>query len=329
MENFNLIFPDNITKLHFAIIEFRTEILQDCKMPVYKGSVIRGALGYCFRQTVCTRPLCECNTCVLHTACPYACVFESFPFPSASMLSKYHSVPQPFILEPPADGKSFYNKGEPFNFKIILIGKAIQYIPYFIHAFKEAGFIGLGTGREGKYHVKSVVNYNFLLSKWSVLYNGQSKSVKSPEYIIRVASINEVIQYWEEISEVTLTFLTPVRIKYRAKLVDYLEFHIFMRSFLRRLSAIFYFHCGEKLLFDYRKLVEYSKTIDMVYSDLHWEDVECYSSRQKELLRLGGFKGTVRFQGNLKDFIVFIMLGQYFHLGKGITYGLGKYEVKL
>jgi len=329
MDNFRIIFPDNITKLHFSIIEFRTRILNDCEMPLYKGSVLRGALGHNFRKTVCTRPSCECMSCVLKTVCPYACAFESSGFPGASMLGKYLSVPQPFILEPPVDGKIYYSKGDHFNFKVILIGKAIQYIPYFIHAFRESGHTGLGNNREGKYYLDSVMNYNFLLSKWSVIYNGQSRSVKSPEYIIRVANINEVIQFWEKIPEVTLTFLTPTRIKYREKLVDYLEFHIFMRSFLRRLSAVFYFHCGEELLLDYRGLVEQAKSVDMVFSDLYWEDVTCYSSRQKESLKLGGFKGTVKFEGNLSDFIVFIMLGQYVHLGKGVTYGLGQYEVKL
>jgi len=323
-------FPENITKLHFAIFSFKTVITQNCAMPAYKGSVLRGAFGHSFRKTVCTMPAQkDCINCLLKNSCPHSYIFESHHSNKARILRKYPSVPQPFILEPPEDSKTFYEKGDSFDFNLILIGKAIDYIPYFVYAFKEAGKAGMGPGREGKFSLWKVVNYNFLLSRSSVVYNGKGGAVNIPDYIIRVANVNEIVENWEEIPEVSLDFLTPIRIRYREKLVNYLDFHIFMRSFLRRLSSIFYFHCGEELFLDYRGLVERAKFIDKVSSNLHWKDLNCYSSRQKAEIKLGGFMGDVTYRGDLKAFIVFILLGKYFHLGKGISYGLGRYEVNL
>jgi len=241
------------------------------------------------------------------------------------MMRKYPSIPHPFIIEPPADNKKHYNKGDSLDFNLILIGKAIDYLPYFVYAFEETGRVGLGSNRQGKFIVESVANYDEFFSNSSVIYTGTGNSLKSPSNIISPDNLNELIEKWENTEEITFNFLTPTRIKYRDRYVDYLEFHIFMRTFLRRLSALYYFHCGEELILDYKELIDRSKMIDMIKSDLHWEDWERYSSRQNEIMKFGGFKGKVTFQGNLKEFIIFILLGTYLHVGKNASFGLGKY----
>ena len=44
-------------------------------------------------------------------------------------------------------------------------------------------------------------------------------------------------------------------------------------------------------------------------------------------MMLGGFIGTISFKGDFKEFVPFILLGEYIHVGKGTSFGLGKYEI--
>lgn len=269
-----------------------------------------------------------CSDCLLKNSCVYSYVFESLPPDDAVMMRKYPSVPHPFIIEPPSDNKKHYNKGDSLDFNLILIGKAIDYLPYFIYAFEETGRVGLGSNRQGKFIVDSVINVNPFSSESSVIYTGTGNNLKSPVYIISPEHLKDMVDKMEQREEVTFNFLTPARIKYRDRYIDYLEFHIFMRTFLRRLSAIYYFHCGgEELLLDYKGIIDSSRMIDMIKSFLYWEDWERYSSRQNDTMKFGGFKGKVTFQGNLKEFIIFILLGKYLHAGKNASFGLGKYEL--
>ena len=51
-----------------------------------------------------------------------------------------------------------------------------------------------------------------------------------------------------------------------------------------------------------------------------------HSGRIKKL-KMGGFLGEITFEGDLAEFLPFLKLGEYLHIGKGTVYGLGKYEI--
>ncbi len=45
-------------------------------------------------------------------------------------------------------------------------------------------------------------------------------------------------------------------------------------------------------------------------------------------MKLGGFVGEITYKReNLKEFLPYILLGSFTHVGKGATFGLGKYEI--
>jgi len=45
-------------------------------------------------------------------------------------------------------------------------------------------------------------------------------------------------------------------------------------------------------------------------------------------MKMGGFIGSITFEGDLEPFLPFLLLGEYVHVGKGTSFGLGKYEIK-
>lgn len=44
-------------------------------------------------------------------------------------------------------------------------------------------------------------------------------------------------------------------------------------------------------------------------------------------MKMGGFIGSITFEGGLESFLPFLLVGEYIHVGKGTSFGLGKYEI--
>lgn len=121
--------------------------------------------------------------------------------------------------------------------------------------------------------------------------------------------------------------MTPLRQRFDGRITDKIEFHILIRNLLRRISSLSYFHCGEKFQVDFKGLIERAKAVNQIKSDLHWYDWKRYSTRQEEWMSLGGVTGKVSYEGELTEFMPLLKLGEYVHVGKGTSFGLGKYEI--
>ena len=111
-------------------------------------------------------------------------------------------------------------------------------------------------------------------------------------------------------------------------MIEDLDFSILARNLLRRLSWLSEIHCGEKWDLDWKGIISRAKKgVRTVHSGLRWHDWERYSNRQEKRLKMGGFMGDITFEGELAEFLPFLRLGEYLHVGKGTVYGLGEYEI--
>jgi CRISPR-associated endoribonuclease Cas6 len=126
----------------------------------------------------------------------------------------------------------------------------------------------------------------------------------------------------------TLHFITPTRLVYAEALTPAPDFHILIRTLLRRLSNLAYFHCGAELDLDFHGLIAAAEQIETVDSELSWYDWERYSARQDARMKLGGVIGKVTYRGDLRPFLPLLQLGEIVHVGKGTSFGLGKYEME-
>ncbi len=60
-----------------------------------------------------------------------------------------------------------------------------------------------------------------------------------------------------------------------------------------------------------------------------WHDWQRYSARQEQKINIGGFVGGITFEGNLTPFLPLLKAGETMHVGKGATFGLGRYKMEL
>ncbi|AEG16479.1 hypothetical protein Desku_2979 [Desulfofundulus kuznetsovii DSM 6115] len=317
-------------------------------LPPYKGSTLRGGFGRVFQRITCTSRQKDCRNCLLNQHCPYAYIFETSPPPGSEALRNYDNVPRPFVLEPPLEEKTFYRPGETLAFRLILIGKAVSYLPYFIVAFKELGEVGIGKGRK-KYRLKEIVAVDPLKNRRASIYLDQDRLVRNIELPVRGSDIPGLAEFYgpprdlhpsspesfvpqppgTEPGRLAIDFLTMTRLKYAEAYAGKIEFHVLIRNLLRRLSSLAYFHHGEELKLDFTGLIARAARVRLAEDHTRWVDWERFSARQDSRIKMGGVVGRAVYEGEVAEFIPLLRLGELVHVGKGAVFGMGKYRVEL
>lgn len=312
--------------MHIATYTFTLRALEELHLPEYKGSTLRGGFGHALRRVSCALRRQECAQCLLRERCVYLYLFETPPPKDTELMRLYPSVPHPFIIEPPLSRTLTVAEGEDLDFNLVLVGRAMEYLPYFVYAFVELGQTGLGKAK-GRFTLERV-----LLRQ----QDGPEEIYSRREQVLKQT---KPVPAWERVmagtlalqgrNALTLEFLTPVRIKGDGHLVEEPEFHHLVRSLLRRISSLSYFHCGSRLELDFRGIIERATQIQCTERGLRWHDWERYSSRQKQRMTLGGFVGLATYAGALDEFLPLLALGEILHVGKAASFGLGRYRMEI
>ena len=317
---------DELRYLRFSRFVFVARALTELRLPQYKGSTFRGGFGHNLRRTVCINRREDCSRCILQAKCIYCYIFETKP-PEDSRLKTYFSdVPHPYILVPPVTEREFFKPDETFRFELILIGKAIDYLPYFLFVFIQLGKNGIGK-EKGRFYIESVFNERF--GEEAEIYDHRSGCLSRN---IQIYTSESFFPLWKEFlsanpEQITIRLLTPLRIKIAGHLSDDFTFFDLFRALLNRLYMLTYFHCGNRFERKHKELLELSKEIEMVEKNLYWQDWLRYSSRQKTRMKIGGVMGEFTIKGRLMPFLPFLKIGEYIHIGKATSMGLGRYEI--
>jgi len=338
------VFPE----LKVGLFRLRLVARQPMPLPAYKGSVLRGGFGSAFRRVACALRADDCGGCALRQACPYAYVFETSPPEGSEVLRTFKDIPRPFVIEPPEDDRTFLAPGDEMEFGLVLIGRGVSYLPYFVVAFRELGRTGIGPRRAGfeLAEVRQVAGPVWAgeaggvgeereqgkqgARSWTV-FDGTTDSGE-----VRVAGVSErcvgakEIKAWaEELprDRLEVDFRTMTRLKAEDSFARRPEFHLLVRALLRRVSSLAYFHHGVSLDLDYRGLVQAARQVNVLRDRTRWVDWARYSNRQDRRMNLGGLVGKVVYEGDLGPFRELIVVGSLVHAGKSTTFGLGRYSV--
>lgn len=295
-------------------------------LPVYTGSMFRGAFGSALKEAVCVTRTYDCPPCLLKNRCLYPYVFETPPPPNSRIMRKYTTAPHPFIFEPPAGGR-MAPAAQPVVLGMTLFGRALGYLSHFIFALERLGQRGLGARR-----VRCALSYvhGCLDGRTQVLYSLDDPVPRPADAFEKsiVFPLHPLNSDKALAERVTLEFSTPLRVVFGSRLTDELPFHVLIRSLLRRIAHLSYFHCrGDPSGVAFREWIDMASAVKRVDQDLKWFDWERYSSRQQATMRMGGLMGRVTFEGNLAPFYMLLEAGEITHVGKGTSFGLGHYRI--
>ncbi len=307
--------------LPFKKFRFTVKIGTLTILPPYKGGVFRGAFGHSFKKAVCAlKKNSDCNACILKQQCIYIIIFNP-PAPSGFPdAAKYRQAPPPYVLNPPVENREVFRPGDNLTFNMVLMGRAIEAIPYFIYSFIEMGEKGLGRER-GKFELEKVEVFND--EHYTQIYDSETGTLKD------FNDSNHASPYtdYSNVRNLTLKFLTPLRLKEKNSLVTDLNFALLFERLMHRLELLSLFYGNEQVKAA-KDLPDKASGIEVRHKNLHWYEWGRYSSRQKDLMKLGGLKGEISFEGNLTSFMPYLKLGEAVNIGQGTSFGLGRYEIE-
>jgi hypothetical protein len=300
--------------------------------------MLRGAFGNSFRRLCCIPQCRDVRSCPLAESCPYKQIFEPSPPPGAERLSKNQDIPRPFIFRPTPTTRTHFERGESFEFELVLIGRAFDYIPYFVLAFRELAEGGLGLNR-GRCNLDQVEEFGLLA--WSPVggeqpsVTGQQISVtriySSEDHLFRtVKGINSsewiesrINQLTSEHGRLTVSFLTPTFLRADGQVIREPEFHQIFKRLRDRINALSTFFGDGPLDVDFRGLGERSEKIRKVGGRFEWLDRARTSTKTGQRHELSGFVGSATYAGALDEFLPWLALGELVHVGKHTAWGNG------
>lgn len=321
-----LSFPSSFTLARFR---FLLRASGEFRLPPYSGQTWRGGFGTVFRRSVCVQPRRECFDCLLRQRCAYPFIFESFPHEEAARLSNYRDIPRPYVIEPPVPDRSrlfLLRPGEEFSFRLVLMGRAIEYLPYFVVTFLELGEAGIGRDR-GRYELVRLEAER--PEGPVVVFDGAEGKLRHVDVALPAKDLFSPSLPLSPSPSLTLRFLTPTRIRLKERFVKPIEFSHLVRALLHRVSALCYFYGGAPLEWPFRELIAASEKVGIAAEETQWSDLERYSTRQDARLKMGGVVGWTTYEGpDLGLFVPLLAVGEWTHVGKLAVMGLGRYEVE-
>jgi CRISPR/Cas system endoribonuclease Cas6 (RAMP superfamily) len=309
----------NTEQLTIPLTNYRFFFETDDKphLPAYPGSTWRGAFGHSLKKTVCVVRNTPCNQCILKTACAYSYIFETPPPANSEKMRKYTSAPHPFVFrfhEMKVVAESTY------TLDIILFGHGQRYFPYIVNALQKAGQDGIGSQQQ-IFNLQKIDDISQPGQSDTIYQNGELKP-QQPTILQAPPKMPEQIE---------ITFHSPLRIKQDSKNLTARDFNFgaFFGILLRRVSMISYFHTDTPLETDFAALTVKARTVQFSSQQLKWYDWTRYSSRQQTEMNMGGLIGRVHLDmQDLEEFWPYLWLGQWTHVGKGTSMGLGAYSIQ-
>lgn len=298
--------------MQVAKFEFALTTDNSFGLPDFKGSTFRGKFGHVLKRSICVMQHRHCPNCELREKCAYPYLFET-------LNERGENVPRPFVLEPPLSRRRHYLKDERMYLRLTLIGKAIDYLPYFVYCFDRMGKEGIGQDH-GRYTIESVAAID-LSGEKHVVYRGENQQLTNGYSTIDLSAFTPTLQ-----PQVTLNFLTPAQIKTDNRTQYEPDFTTLLKNILRRYKSLQYYHGkgdNTRIAIDWAA----AEHIETVFSDTEERHFKRFSNRQKRPVRLDGFVGNITYRGDLAPFMPWLKIGEYLHVGKGAVFGMGWYRI--
>ncbi len=292
-----------------ARYRFNLTFDQPFTLPLYSGSMLRGAFGHALRQISCVTRQKNCDNCPLLNGCHYPRVFEP------KLLGVIPGQPEPappYILEPPP-GPRDLAAGEEWSFDIVLYGPALSLLSMIILALTQAAARGFGSQQIPARVLSVAVEQP---DGWQIICSTDDPIIKPHSTKVSIPSNPESVN-------LALELLTPTRLLRQGHPVgpQKLSGRDFYSALLRRSSQI-----AESLGITAPPQMTLSE-FPLLADNLRWLDWSRYSSRQKQSMQLGGLIGTFSLERWPEELWPWLWLGQWCHIGKNASFGLGQYRL--
>lgn len=253
----------------------------------------------------------DCGVCRSGKDCIARNIFSQVLSADPAAIKKYQKPSLPFVFHFPVIPDA-PNKGVAVEVEIILIGHVTEHHGHFIQALCNA--VG------GNMSLINAVSMDYGGNRYLLT---DEKGVAHPDCLFLFSAKELQKNCAPVVDTVAVRVTTPLFLLRDGCPLRELSFSQFIRALFRRVSSLSYYYGGMEMDCDFRRLAEESMTITSIESSLSWTDWTATTKGGK----VAGITGRAVFAGHIDYFYPFLLLGQYFNVGKGASYGRGRYLI--
>lgn len=294
------------------------------RLPDYAGSLLRGQFGAALRNVACMTRQPGCGGCPLQSTCPYTRIFEAVP-PSTHALQNFSAIPNAYVIEPPRLGAMDHAAGEELVFHMVLAGAAREQLALVVFAWQRALAQGLTRQRVPADLVQ--VDWIDAAQQAHPVWTADEPMLLDHPALLAVPPAPSSLQ------SLALQIYTPMRLQQQGRPLrpQQLGARALLATLARRVALVLEFHAGQTQWGE--QVPQVAALAAQVHDerDLRWHDWTRFSSRQQQEMTLGGVLGrwTLSAPGEtLAELWPWLWLGQWLHIGKNATMGMGGYKLE-
>lgn len=251
--------------------------------------------------------------CTRGDECLFHQTFSQHLSADPAALRRYQKPSLPFVFRIPVL-PSTPNRGSVVELGLVLAGSAMNFVTYYIAALE-------GVLQRSDFRRRMAAS---LMKTESIGYDGNRTLIMEPGKgtdrglisTLSLEGLRESAVFAPDTVKVSI--VTPMQIMIKGKPLTKFSFSPFIRALFRRVSSMAYYYGGGEEGHDYKWLAGQSLLVECTEAEFRW--VEWGG-------KLSGIVGWGTFQGDLADFHPFLSAGEYLHVGKGASFGLGRFEL--
>lgn len=302
-------FAIRYVRLHFCI-----EYTEDCQVPKYKASALRGGMGEMLLRANCIRER-QCEQCDFETECIVPRTMYSKMEIQPAFMSKGDSVGYVIECE---DYHDTFAAGDNMHFQMILFGKTIVYFSQFLNAFYALGQQGYGK-YNAKYFIQSVMNTTGqpILSGNDIHMENYQVKIVADYVDYRMKQVKKSFN-----GNLLLKFHSPLSIRIHGKVLKEFQTEAIISALKRR---IYILDCFEGIAAEQMELE--AELPEELMQETRIARVKRYSNRKQEKMELHGVEGTLDLTQVEEEWLPLFLAGELIHIGKYTSFGFGRYRV--
>jgi len=265
----------------------------------FPGAAVRGAFGRELRRSVCVTRAAVCDGCRLRARCAYGSVFDPAPPADPALVSHGANTrtPPAYVI----DASSLPPAGRPAErgeLRLTLFGPALEH-----RRVIEAALL------------------RCLTDAGNPAYRFGDPALRAEAFDASVTSTRA------HGDAAALELRSPLRIQRDGRPLRHpsqLQARDILMAAVKRVAGI-----HELVLGTREHGIEFSTLSDRAHAallhagDLRWSDAWRHSARQNRDIPLGGLVGTCRIEGAIEDFLPYLRMSEWLHIGKEAAFGLG------
>lgn len=309
--------------LRFLRLQVVLEALENIELPPFAGSSLRGAFMSALKDISCMGdgPSAACkDRCQWPTTCSYGLLCETPAPPEApGRLRSSQFAPHPYVITPFPGG--FYMRGDLLRFSFRLWGQGPRHLPQVIKALENLESEGVGKGRRSL-RLLRIIDES---SKKTIYADGCLNLTE-----LQSQTLDFNIKKEQAIPSLRISFLTPLQLQWRGKLLKQLDFGELIYAAADRLWVIAHGNHAPQLAPDARALAQTARQakIELIDDQSAYMSFSRFSHRQHQRHELGGIAGSMVCTDELNEFLP-LLEAATFHLGKGTSLGLGAIKLEI